>query len=139
MLTLLSTTELLNALLIIMLAIEADADSNTDIVLHTLACILIVRINLLTRASRMVCLALDDETTTTCRNKLFKHIVKLAGHLLEGSLNGLVLALIKDRDEIIDRLLRCVQLGTTGGQRLTLFGETVVLLKCLLVDMRILL
>src|SRR3954447_25806505 len=96
MLTLLSTTQLLDPLLIIVLAIKADTDANPDIVLDTLASFLIIGVNIILGSRVAVRLALDNEATTAGRNQLLEHVVELARDLLECTLNGLVLALIKD-------------------------------------------
>ena len=74
-----------------MLTVEADADANTDVVLHALSGIFIVRVQCILRLHGTVRLALDNQTTAASGHKLLEDVGKLAGDLLEGSLNGLSL------------------------------------------------
>ena len=55
--------------------------------------------------------------------------------LLERTLDGFVLTLVKMRDELLDRLLRLVKFGTALEQMLLLAGKAVILFESLLVDM----
>jgi hypothetical protein len=61
----LSTTQLLNSLLFVVLAIEGDADANTGVILHALAG-LVIRIFFLSGA--LIGLPLNDQATTTSWN-----------------------------------------------------------------------
>jgi hypothetical protein len=89
--TLLSTTQLLNSLLLVMLAVEGHADTNTSVVLYTLAR-LVIRVFFF--SCTLISLALDDQSTTTSWNQSFENRSELLGDLLECSLNGLILSLI---------------------------------------------
>jgi hypothetical protein len=89
--TLLSTTQLLNSLLLIMLAVEGHADTNTGIVLYTLAR-LVIRVFFFSCA--LISLALDDQSTTTSWNQSLENRSELLGDLLECSLDCLILSLI---------------------------------------------
>lgn len=122
-----------------MFTIEADTDSNTDVVLHAIPGFFVLGIELVCLSHGAVGLALNDQTTTTRRYKLFKHIVELAGNLLEGSFDGFILPLIKYVDEIIDRFLRGIKLFSSVSECLTLLREAVVLFERFLVDMGVLL
>ena len=106
-LTLLSTTELLDPLLIIVLTVEAHTDTHANIILHAVSGILVVRINPIVLAN--VRLPLNDQPPTASGNQSLKHIVELARHLLESPLDGFVLALIEHGDEFIDRFLRGIE------------------------------
>lgn len=55
--------------------------------------------------------------------------------LLERTLDGFVLTLVKMRDEFLNRLLRLVKFGTALEQMLLLAGKAVILFESLLVDM----
>lgn len=55
--------------------------------------------------------------------------------LLERTLDGFVLTLVKMRDEFLNRLLRLVKFGTALEQMLLLVGKAVILFESLLVDM----
>ena len=54
--------------------------------------------------------------------------------LLERTLDGFVLTLVKMRDEFLNRLLRLVKFGTALEQMLLLAGKAVILFESLLVD-----
>ena len=79
--------------------------------------------------------ALDHEPTVASRYKPFEDGGKLLGNLLERALDGLVLTLVKMRDEFLNRLLRLVKFGTALEQMLLLAGKAVILFESLLVDM----
>ena len=89
--TLLSTTQLLYFLLIIVLAVERNADANASITLNALS---VLRLRIILRTIALISLALDDETTTTSWYETFKDLCEFLGNLLECSLDGFVFALI---------------------------------------------
>ena len=103
-LTLLSTTQLLNALLVIMLAVETHTDAHTSVVLNTF----LVRFTLTVFVFRfLVCsaiilLSLDDQSTLPSRNQLGENLSKGFADLLESPLDRFVFALIKDLDQLSD-------------------------------------
>lgn len=138
--TLLPTTELLNPLLLVILAVERHADAHARVILDRLPSIpFLVLVVLVVTTRRSIGLALDDEPPTTGRHEPLEDVGKLARDLLEGAFDGLVLALVEDVDELDDGLLRRVQLGPSLDQRVPLLGEVVVLLKGLLVHVSVLL
>jgi hypothetical protein len=65
---------------------------------------------------------------------LLEDFSKRCGDLFEGTGNGLVFALVKNVDEILNRFARRVQFGTTFCEGTALAGEVLVLFKRLLVD-----
>jgi hypothetical protein len=90
--TLLSTTQLLDSLLLIVLAVEGDADANTCVVLHALPGFLIIGVF----TSALVSPSLDYQTATASGYQALEDGCELLGDLLEGSLNGFILTLIQD-------------------------------------------
>lgn len=74
----------------------------------------------------------------TGRHELAENGGKLLGHLLEGTLNGLVLPPVEVLHELFDGSLRVVQLFPALHQLLLLRREVVVLLKGLFVDVLVL-
>jgi hypothetical protein len=131
----LATTELLNTLLFIVLAIERDTDTDTGIVLNAFV-VLILR---LVFCNSLVSLALDDETSTTCWHETLEDSGKLPRDLLEGTFDSFILALVKNRDKLLDRGLRRIKFCTTLCEGFSLVGKVVVLLKGLFVDVFVLL
>jgi hypothetical protein len=65
---------------------------------------------------------------------LLEDFSKGCGDLFECTGNGLVLALVKNVDEILNGFTRRVQFGTTFCEGAALAGEVLVLFKRLLVD-----
>lgn len=102
LLTFLAAAELLDALLLVMLAVETDTDAYTSVILDTLASLLLVIVVVGLYTIRP---ALDDEATTTGRDEFLEHGSKLAADLSECTLDGLVLTLIEDLDEFFDGLM----------------------------------
>src|SRR5689334_15484262 len=123
--TLLPTTELLNTLLLVVLGVEADTDAYACVILDTLALLLA----LVGGASSAVALALDDEAALASGHELFEDVGEFARDLLEGALDGLVLALIEHLNKLLDRILGFVELGASRRQVRALLGEDVVLLE----------
>lgn len=145
--TLLASAKLLNPLLIIVLAIETDADADARVILHAVlaprlllavAPLIVVRCGgggaVAITGSAAIGFALDDQPTTASGHQLLEHAREFAGDLLEGALDGLVFPLIEHLDELLDAAVRGIQLGAPLGQGVPLRGEVVVLLECLLVD-----
>jgi hypothetical protein len=85
-----------------------------------------------------VSLSLDNQSSSTSWNKLLKNCSEFFRNLLESSLDSLIFTLIEDFDELLDGLLRRLQLLTALGKCVPLLGEVVVLLKSLFVDMTVL-
>jgi hypothetical protein len=92
----LSTTQLLDTLLLIVLAVEGDADTNTGVVLNALSGLLLIGIF----TGTLISLSLNDETSTASWYKALENGCELLGDLLKGSLNGFILALIQDFNEL---------------------------------------
>jgi hypothetical protein len=59
--------------------------------------------------------------------------------LLECPLDGLILALIQNLDQVLNRSLRIIEFLSSLEQAVSLSGEVVVLFERLLVDMLVLL
>jgi len=127
---------LLDTLLVVMLAVEADADANARVIFHALAPFVF---RLVVRLLRTIRLSLDDQPPPPGGDELLKHGGKFFAYLLKGPLNGLVLALIEDLDQFLDTRLAVVELGASFGKCVPLVREVVVLLKRLLVHMSVLL
>lgn len=85
-----------------MLAIETNADPNSNIILYTLLRILIIRFEFVILSLGTVCFALDNQTPAACRDELLENGGKFTRHLLKGSLNGLILPLVQHLDQIIN-------------------------------------
>jgi hypothetical protein len=119
------------------LAVKAHADPNPGVILHTLPRLLLAI--LLLRAHLAVRLALDHQAALARGHQPLEDRRKLPGHLLEGALDGLVLALVEVVDELLDRALRRVELRAPLLERVALLCEVVELLESLLVDVRVLL
>ena len=68
------------------------------------------------------------------RYERLKHLLKVFRDLFERPLDRFVFPLIKRLDELLDRFGRRVELSSPFEQFVSLFGEVVVLLKRLLVD-----
>lgn len=134
--TLLTTTELLDSLLLVqVLRVERDADAHTNVIFNTASSLLVG----LVTVSSTICAALDNETAVTGRYKLSKDGGKLLGYLLEGTLNGFILSAIEMFNELFNRPLRGSEFFSSLHQLILLCGEVVVLFKSLLVDMLVLL
>jgi hypothetical protein len=104
-LTLLTTTELLDFLLLVQrLGVERHTNSDTGVVLHTSAR-LVVRV---LRVLAPVGPSLDNQAAVSGRHKALEDVGELLGHLLEGALDLLVLDLVQMGYELFDRLLRRV-------------------------------
>lgn len=97
--TLLTTTQLLDALLVIMLAVERDTDTNTRIVLHTLTLLLI---RLVVFTSALISFTLNNQAATTSWYQALEDRGKLLRDLLESPLDSLIFALVKDVDEVLN-------------------------------------
>lgn len=101
-LTLLSTTELLDSLLLIqVLRVERHADTDTDVVLDATASFFVRLVGVLATVGS----SLDDESTVTSRYELPENGGKFLGHLLEGSLNSFILSSIQMLHELFNRPL----------------------------------
>ena len=101
-LTLLSTTELLDSLLLIqVLRVERHADTDTNVVLYAAASFFVRLVGVLTTVGS----SLDDESTVTSRYELAENGGKFLGHLLEGSLNSFILSSIQMLHELFNRPL----------------------------------
>lgn len=136
-LTLLSTAELLDLLLLVRdLGVERNANANTRVVLHTGR--LLVRLDRAVFVTS-VRLALDDQTAVTGWHELFENSCKLLGHLLKSPLYRFVLGLVQMLNQLLNRFLRSVELLASLEELLPLRGEAVVLVESLLVDVFILL
>jgi hypothetical protein len=99
-LTLLPTTELLNLLLLVHnLRVERHRDADSCVAFNT-ARPFIIRV--ITTLATPVGLALDNKPTVACRYQLLKDGRELARHLLEGTLDSLVLLLVQVLDERLD-------------------------------------
>lgn len=136
MLTLLATAQLLDPLLIVMLAVETHANPYARVILHPTG--FLASLSFLSKlfpflANNPVRLPLDNQPPTSRRHQLLKDFRKLPAHLLESPLDRLILPLIQHADQLLDALLRTIQLPAAVLQRLLLRREVVVLLKRLLV------
>jgi hypothetical protein len=132
----LSTTQLLNTLLIVMFAVETNADSHTNIILNTVSS-LIIRFFVFSLAS--ISSSLDHETATTGWDKPLENGGEFLGDLLEGSFDSLVFTLIQDLNELLNGRLRIIELLSALCQGISLTSEGIVLLESFLVDMLVLL
>lgn len=83
-----------------MLAVEGYADTYTGVVLDTVTTRLIIRV--FVGRHTLVSLALNHQATTASGNKPLENLGEFLGYLLEGPLNGLILALIENLDEILN-------------------------------------
>lgn len=134
--TFLATAELLNALLLIVLAVETDGNAHTSIVLHTFA-LLIITILIFTIP--LVCPLLNDQTATASRDKSLENLREFFRNLLESALDGFVLPKIQNIYKLFDRRLRRVKLLPSLREGLSLRGEIIVLFKRLFIDVLVLL
>jgi hypothetical protein len=98
-LTLLSSAQLLNTLLVVMFTVETDADSHTYIILNTVPS-LIIGVFVFSLAS--ISSSLDHETATTGWDKSLEDGSEFLGDLLESSLNSFVFTLIEDLNELLN-------------------------------------
>lgn len=131
-----STGQLLNTLLLVLgLGVEGHADADARVVLDG-AALLLVRV---LGVHAAVGAALDDEAAVAGGHELLEDGGELLGDLLEGAFDGLVLALVQMRHELLDRLLRLVQLLASLEEAVLLRREAVVLVQRLLVDVLVLL
>ena len=135
---LLPARELLDALLLVVLGVEGDGDADARVVLHArVSPRLVVRLGQRRLALR-VALALDDEPASTRRNQAREDAGEFLGHLFEGALDGLVLALVEVLDEVTDGALGVTKLLAPLRQLVALAREVGVLLECFLVDVGVL-
>ncbi len=79
-----------------MLAVEADADANPGVVLHTRPPRLVLAVVFVLR--RAVGFALDDKAAAASGHELLEDGGEFAGDLLEGALDSFVLALVQHGD-----------------------------------------
>jgi hypothetical protein len=129
--TLLTSTQLLNPLLLIkLLGVERNTNPHPRVVLHGS---MLVSVRLF-RFLPSVRPALNHQTSMAGGHELLENGGKLLGHLLEGALDGLVLALIEVGDKLLDGGLRLVELLAALHKLVLLGREGVVLLNGLLVD-----
>lgn len=135
-LTLLSTTELLDLLLLIHLRVEGHFDADAGVVFNT-ATILVVRVFRVSPA--LVSFPLDDQASTSSGNQPLEYFREFFRDLLEGPLDCLVFALVEMRNQLLDGCLGGVKFFSPLQQLLLLRGEAVVLLKGFLVDVLVLL
>lgn len=133
---LLTTAQLLGVLLLVVLAVERHADTDTSVILDRAPLVpgtLLVRALVITSAV-LVNLALDDQSSTTGWNKFLKDLSKRPRDLLECPLDSLIFSCVKNLDELLNGSLRSVEFLATLDETLTLLGKVVVLLDGLLVD-----
>ena len=121
-LTLLPATELLNALLIIVLTVEADTDTHAGIILHSTLVDRLFIFGLVITGLSLVGLALNDQSATTCRDEFLEDLGECFADLFERTLNGFVLSLIENLDEILDRCFCSFEILSSRFQLLALFG-----------------
>ena len=137
-LTLLSTTKLLDLLLLVHhLGVERNADAYADIVVDAILCGLLIRV--LGLLSMAIGLALDDEPTMASWDKALKNLRETLRDALERPLDGHISRLVKMSNEFFDGGLGSIKLLSSLEQLLLLCGEAIVLLEGLLVDMPVLL
>ena len=131
---------MLDPLLVVVLAVEADADTNPGIVLDsvslltlfsTLFCLFLVT------SSDPVCPTLNDEPALSSRHELFEDACKLFADLPEGTLNGLIFSLIEYVYQFSDTGQRRFEFLSASLEVFSLPGKRIVLLKRLFVDMSI--
>ena len=79
--------------------------------------------------------SLNNQSSSTHGYEPFEYFLKVACDLLEGSLDGFILTLIKHFNQFLDRLGRLVQIFSSFYELVPLFSEVVILLKRLFVDM----
>lgn len=117
------------------LGVEGNADTDTSVVLNG-AALLLVRV---LGVHAAVGAALDDEAAVAGGNELLKYGGKLLRDLLERTFYGLIFTLVQVSHELLDRLLRLVQLLAALEQPVLFRREAVVLVQRLLVDVLVLL
>lgn len=139
-LTLLPPTQLLDPLLIVVFAVEADADADARVVLDGFlpggGGVVLARGAVF---SLLPCVdfPLDHQPPPSGRHEFLKHLGELPTHLLERPLDGFVFPLVQHGDQLLDAVLRGFQLPAPFRQRVPLGGEVVVLLKGLFVDVAV--
>jgi len=131
LLTLLTTTQLLDTLLLVVLAVERDTDTDTSVIFDTLTW-LFVRVFIVSVA--LIGLALDDQTATASGDQALKDGCEFLGYLLECSLDSFIFALIQDFNKVLNRRKTVIELLSSLRKTISLRGEAVILLKGLLVD-----
>lgn len=89
-LTFLTTTELLDSLLLVMLTVERDANADTSVVLYRLTWFIIVVVGTL------ISFPLDHEAASTSGDETLKNGGKLLRDLFERALYRLIFTLIKN-------------------------------------------
>lgn len=87
-----------------MLAVEADTDSHTSVVLYSAPSpAFIVTLLVFFISSRFhIALPLDDQASFTSRYKPLKDCSKLLANLLKRPLDRLILLIVKMIDELLD-------------------------------------
>jgi hypothetical protein len=136
---LLTSRELPNLLLLVVLAVERYGNADTCVLFHFallalglfLFHVIVVRY-VATRVA--VRFAVDNEATAADGNELLEDFAKSCGDLLEGTGDGLVFALVEHIDKVLDGLARCVEFGTTFCERSSLTRKVLVMFECFLVD-----
>lgn len=78
---------------------------------------------------------LDDQASSTSWHQLLKHLLKVNGHLFEGTFNSFVLALIEDLNEFLNRRSGFVEILSSSQKLISLLCEVVILLESFLVYM----
>lgn len=114
-----------------MLAVERHTNAYASIVFYRLDLFVVIVFFVLVP---LVGFTLDNEASTASWDKTLENCRKFFGYLLESSLNGLVLPLVKVADELFDRLPGGVQVFPTLDEVLPLFGEVGVLFKSFFVN-----
>lgn len=79
---------------------------------------------------------LDDQPASARRHELLKHPLKIARDLLECALDRLVLPLVEDLDELLNRCGGRIKLSAPREELITLFREVGVLLESFFIHMR---
>ena len=78
--------------------------------------------------------SLNDESPTSGRHEPLEYLLEVARDLLEGALDGFVLPLVKNLDQLLDRLRRLVEVLAPLDELVALLREVVILFEGLLVD-----
>lgn len=136
-LTFLTAAQLLDALLVVVFAVEADADADAGVVLDAFAPCVVVGVVVVVVLRLAIGLALDDETAAAGGDEFLEDGGEFARDLFEGAFDGFVFALVQHGDEVLDRGLRRVELGAAFGEGVALGGEVVVLLEGFLVHVTV--
>jgi len=86
------------------------------------------------RNAHLINFPLNNQSSTTGWDELFKHFLKVFRDLFERSFDRFILPLIQNLDKLLDRLCRRVKVLAALDELVPLFREVIVLLECLLVD-----